>query len=231
LRQNLPPINLNNNNLPFLDNKGIFGMGNLPANLNRQILNFNPNLTNNQMINYPNLQQGRKIQKEENYENFTQEYYKERYRNFIQSNPITPADFNENIKRFFEENIALDENSSNSNISYLNNDLNNLKFSRFSNAVSPNISSIPNIPNSQICSIIQTTLSSEFFENKLKKLTIFNWVKIFMELNTNNKINLETFLESFNSFLKFFKDKDPNSNLNNNISNSSPLSNISKFGV
>jgi hypothetical protein len=131
----------------------------------------------------------------ENNENFTQEYYMERYKKYIPSNLVTPTDFNKNIGEFFHENAG-------------NNFNNNL----MSNISSNNRRSVPNfssknrfdkpsqnyrpINSFSLVDLVASKFNSDFLQSQIESLSLFNWIKIFNELNENQKISLENFLDN-----------------------------------
>lgn len=102
-----------------------------------------------------------------NNENFTQEYYLERYRNFIPSNLVTPTDF----KKYTDDIIKMTDFS-----------INNF-----------------NCNSTNIIDFIQAKLFSELQKNKYKDLNIFNWLRMYNELNDSKKISLNSYIENFNT--------------------------------
>ena len=132
------------------------------------------------------------LENEENNDNFTQEFYMERYKNYIPSNIITPADFNAN---FDKENIARVFGSGKKNSSL------EISFQRNIPKTSSNNDSITN-KNFNFFEIFTDKLKSDLIISKINQINFENWLNCYNELHSNNKeqkIHLREFLRNMNS--------------------------------
>lgn len=88
-----------------LNNNKTFNNFNCDFNLNSNA-NLDENNETNILENYPKIftenNNSNQIS-DENYENFTQEFFRERYKQFIPSNYLTPTSFNKNISQFLKK--------------------------------------------------------------------------------------------------------------------------------
>jgi hypothetical protein len=135
------------------------------------------------------------LENEENNENFTQEFYMERYKNYIPSNIVTPADFNANFNKDTKEfsgsagNYQNKTNILNQNKNYENCLINQTSHSNVENQ------------NLNFFEIFFEKLKSDSLKFKSNHLNLENWIKCFNELHANNKekkIHLREFLSGLN---------------------------------
>jgi hypothetical protein len=134
------------------------------------------------------------LENEENNQNYTQEFFMERYKNYIPSNIITPADFNANFNKETKEFFGSERNYENDKKVDLNK---NLKHSH------TNLTNFKS--NSNFFEIFSDKLKSDSIKFKLTQFNLESWIYCFNELHANNKekkISLREFLSVWNSLEK-----------------------------
>jgi len=195
------------------DNNSIFKNENLKNMLNKlsedakkQFSNCNSSNSSklNELLNTKffideeNLQKQSKckfnLENEENNINFTQEFYMERYKKYIPSNIITPADFNAN---FNKENVARVFESGNKHPSSENSFQRNIPKNSSNNESFANRNK-----NFNFFEIFTDKLKSDLIISKINQINFENWLNCYNELHSNNKekiINLREFLRNLTS--------------------------------
>jgi hypothetical protein len=180
-----------NNNLNINNNNNLNQNFQNVNNVNRQGNPFsNNNINPNSNFNYKN--------EEPNNENFTQEFYMERYKNFLPSKIVTPSDFNKNVQNYNTQNFF---NTQNNNFSRSDNNLSNNLGQSDHNKLQNNLksSSSNNIPLEQakIFQLISAKYNSEILTLKSTGLDISNWLKVYNELHQNKKITIQNYFETY----------------------------------
>jgi hypothetical protein len=156
--------------------------------------NFGNNMNNGEELKIFNINPN----PEDNYENFTQEYYMERYKKFIPSNLVTPTDFSTNLNIILEPKFINDFSVTNTQNKVKMPQMTlDLKKGTTKSNISPKTTNI--LLTENLFDLVQSKINSNKLESKLINISIFNWIRIYNELNQTSKINLDIFIENLSS--------------------------------